>query len=184
MTNSNAMLRFWLMIFSLANLMICEHVSAQQVEKISISLRAGFPVNGNDAGFRQVDVFSDFPLLAIAQSQSGWIFNMRLDAVASVLRQEGGSAFLFSLGPAFLIQKEGSRLALKFGSSPTFLSDARFPNKNLGGHFHFISHIGVTLRVGQNLGLVYRIQHLSNASIVQPNPGLNVHVVGMGVWIE
>ncbi|MFQ5631010.1 MAG: acyloxyacyl hydrolase [bacterium] len=167
----------------IVNLLYFGKALAQQISITSISVRAGLPVNDNDEGFRQYDIFADVGLPVCVQSSSGWTFNMRLDAVASVLNQQNESAFLFSLGPGFLLTKKHSRLALKFGSSPTFLSDARFPNKNLGGHFHFISHIGVTLRIGRNWHLIYRIQHLSNASTVQPNPGLNLHVLGLGVGI-
>jgi hypothetical protein len=155
--------------------------SAQEVERITFSLRTGFPVNSNDKGFRQYEIFSDFRLPVVSQSRSGWIFNLRLDAVASLLEESGEQSFLLSVGPAFMLTKAGGRLALKLGSSPTYLSDPKFPKKDLGGSFHFISHIGVTLRVARNLSLIYRIQHLSNASIVQPNPGLNLHVLGLGV---
>lgn len=157
----------------------CLFAQSSFAQPKSLSLRAGFPVNDNDSGFRQYEVFADFPLMEISTSQNGWHFGMRLDAVASLLEQSDRRAYLLSCGPSFVLTKSGSRWALKFGSSPTFLSNARFPYKNLGGHFHFISHIGVTLRLGQKWGVVYRIQHLSNASTVQPNPGLNLHMVGL-----
>lgn len=177
-------IRFDVVIWFFLCMINIGNCNAQEVNKVSLSLRTGFLVNNNDEGFRQYDVFTDFLLQAISSSQSSLNFNIRLDAVASILTQRGESAFLFSLGPAFLLQKKGSRLTLKFGSSPTFLSDARFPDKNLGGHFHFISHIGVILRIGQKWGLVYRIQHLSNASIVQPNPGLNLQIIGVRILLN
>lgn len=147
----------------------------------SMSIRMGVPVNDNDTGFRQYEMFADFPITKITGSQNGLRFGMRLDVVTSLLEQSDKWAFLLSVGPSFVLSNAGSRLALKFGSSPTFLSNARFPHKNLGGHFHFISHIGVSLRLTSNMAVVYRIQHLSNASTVQPNPGLNLHMFGIGV---
>ena len=54
-----------------------------------------------------------------------------------------------------------------------FLSDTHIqPNVTLSTHFQFGDHIGVGLRRGRyDFGL--RLQHLSNAGLRNPNPGVN-----------
>lgn len=171
-------------LFLFGLLLLANPLQAQRSSRASVSLRGGFWVNEKDQGFRQVDVFADFRLPLQWQSHSGWLLAVRLDAGAGVLNESGSSAFVVSLGPGFLLTKQGWPLLLKLGSSPSYLSDPVFPRKDLGGSFHFISHIGFAFRVFRQVELIYRIQHLSNASRIQPNPGLNLHVFGVGIAID
>jgi lipid A 3-O-deacylase len=52
-------------------------------------------------------------------------------------------------------------------------------DKRSGTAFVFGDHVGVGLRFGERgiYDLGYRFQHLSNASIRAPNPGINLHLV-------
>lgn len=62
------------------------------------------------------------------------------------------------------------------------LSNVRFNDRNLSTSFQFGSHIGAGVFFGHDrrFSLVYRYQHLSNASIRQPNPGIEFHLVQLG----
>jgi hypothetical protein len=48
-----------------------------------------------------------------------------------------------------------------------------------GEHLQFTSFVtlGVEFGAKRNLAVAYRIQHMSNAGINEPNPGLNVHML-------
>lgn len=39
--------------------------------------------------------------------------------------------------------------------------------------------LGLTLRLGQDLGVGYRFQHMSNGGIDKPNPGLDLHAFAL-----
>lgn len=172
----------WLALVTL--LLTMSPAFGQRAEKATLSLRAGFPVNKNDTGFRQYEFYSDRRLPATVRLPGELLFSIRLDATASLLTQAQRAGFIFAAGPGFMLSRVGGRLALKFGISAAVLSNAKFARKNLGGWFHFISHIGVSLRLGHTCGVVYRVQHMSNASLAQPNPGINLHMLGLGLWFE
>lgn len=56
------------------------------------------------------------------------------------------------------------------------LSDTRIGPRNLSTAWQFGSHLGAGVRCG-TFALGYRFQHLSNASIKQPNDGIDFHMV-------
>ena len=51
--------------------------------------------------------------------------------------------------------------------------------RNLSSNYHFGSHIGVGLRFGRQseFDIGYRLQHLSNAGLKQPNEGINFNIL-------
>lgn len=66
------------------------------------------------------------------------------------------------------------------GLRPTWLLRDEFGKDDYGGPVQFASHAGVTLKLGA-FSLSYRFQHLSNASLYDENPGLNLHLFGLGM---
>ncbi len=52
-------------------------------------------------------------------------------------------------------------------------------DRDMGGNFHFGTHIGVGLRFGakSEFDVGYRLQHLSNAGLKQPNEGINFNIL-------
>lgn len=55
------------------------------------------------------------------------------------------------------------------------LSHTEIGNQQLATAWQFGSHLGFGLNLGSRVALGYRFQHLSNASIKQPNDGINFH---------
>jgi len=58
--------------------------------------------------------------------------------------------------------------------------------RDFGTAFQFGSHAGVGARFGPKnaFDLSYRFQHISNASIKEPNDGINFHVLRLGYWFK
>ena len=84
------------------------------------------------------------------------------------------------LTPVFRIQPNGlvgpyAEAAIGFH----LLSKSKIGGKNMSTNFQFGDHIGVGYRFGakQGLDVSYRYQHLSNAGIKRPNPGINFHQI-------
>ena len=94
---------------------------------------------------------------------------------------EIGVTPVFRLGPN---RPSSSRLMpfLEAAVGAHLLSNVRFSDLNLSTSLQFGSHIGAGLYFGKNqtISLVYRYQHLSNASIKQPNPGIEFHLLQVG----
>jgi hypothetical protein len=59
------------------------------------------------------------------------------------------------------------------------LSHTSIGDRRMSTAFQFGNHIGVGYRFGAkaHYELGYRFQHLSNASIKRPNPGINFHQI-------
>jgi hypothetical protein len=97
-----------------------------------------------------------------------------LFGVANMWDEDDEHIFSFSAGPAITMRPFGENVVLDIGSRPTYMSGDEFTAVNLGGQFYFVSHIGLRLRLGDQFEFGARLQHLSNASIESPNPGLEV----------
>jgi hypothetical protein len=94
----------------------------------------------------------------------------------------GENRDLYDLGftPVFRIQPNGlagpyAELAVGFH----LLSETSIGDKHMSTNFQFGDHVGVGYRFGtkQAYDLSYRFQHLSNAGIKNPNPGINFHQI-------
>lgn len=59
-------------------------------------------------------------------------------------------------------------------------------DKRSGTAFVFGDHVGIGLRFGRHgiYDLGYRFQHMSNASIKQPNPGISIHLLRFQIHIN
>lgn len=61
-------------------------------------------------------------------------------------------------------------------------TDSEIGDKDFDIPFSFGSHLGLGAKfgAGQRYELLYRFQHLSNASLGDENPGINFHVIHLG----
>ena len=89
--------------------------------------------------------------------------------------------FDFGLVPVFRISKAAVLLSpfLELGLGPHVHTKSKIENDDFDIPFAFGSHIGLGVELGRskNFELLYRFQHLSNASLGNENPGINFHVL-------
>ncbi len=86
----------------------------------------------------------------------------------------------FGITPVFRIQRNalvGPYLEAAIGFH--LLSHSSIGDRRMSTAFQFGDHIGAGYRFGArgSYDLGYRYQHLSNASIKRPNPGINFHQI-------
>jgi lipid A 3-O-deacylase len=84
--------------------------------------------------------------------------------------------------PVFRIQPNGlAGPYLEAAIGLHLLSHTSIGDRRMSTAFQFGDHIGVGYRFGAkgSYDLGYRYQHLSNASIKRPNPGINFHQIRM-----
>ena len=83
--------------------------------------------------------------------------------------------------PVFRISKAAVLLSpfLELGLGPHVHTKSKIENDDFDIPFAFGSHIGLGVELGRskNFELLYRFQHLSNASLGNENPGINFHVL-------
>lgn len=150
------------------------------IERLVIGARAGINDGRNEEQFTKYEFFINYTLPWVWRSRSGWILAPKIDLTAAALHAAGTTGFLGSLGPAVTLTKQGWRLLVEIGISPAYLGEDRYGQEDLSGHIQFLTHAGVHLRILRCLSIGYEFQHISNADIQQPNPGLNVHNVQVG----
>ena len=103
----------------------------------------------------------------------------RLDASAGWLGRDRFDAAVATLGPTLVLRYKELPLSMEGGVSLTGLSRDVFGTKDLGSLFQFTSHIGFNVDISSGIRLGYRFQHMSNAGLAKPNPGLNMHMLGV-----
>ena len=77
---------------------------------------------------------------------------------------------------------EWGRPYLEIGVGVHLLSNDRIGTRELGGSFQFGTHVGFGVSAGrkEQFELAWRIEHLSNAGLREPNPGINFSMVRIG----
>ena len=87
--------------------------------------------------------------------------------------------------PVFRYQRDVSTpfpVFFELGVGAHGQSESEIEDKDFDIPFAFGSHIGAGFRFGEQgqYEIMYRFQHLSNASLGDKNPGINFHLVNLG----
>lgn len=128
----------------------------------------------------------DYPLFTDGQ----WYVQPYLEASAGYWDVSGGdNVSELSLTPVLRLQGKSMGPGLNWFAELGIagghvLSETRIAGKDISSAFQFGSHIGGGVRFGdkQQWELMYRLQHLSNAGIETPNPGVDFHIIRLGYW--
>lgn len=153
-------------------------------ENFDVGFRYGVGDHRNEEYFRKYEFFFNWYLPWAWRPKSGWILASRLDFTGAALSAAGTTGFLGSVGPSLAVRKTGWIVGIDLGISPAFLSEDWYGREDLSGHIQFVTHGGISLFPIRNLSIGYEFQHISNADIQQPNPGLNMHNIEISyrIW--
>ncbi len=95
-------------------------------------------------------------------------------------RFESGSEhrYFASFGPSLRLTSDVRRVPLfvDLGISPTVIDGSQYGQNDFGTSFNFTSHVALGLRFGRTKNQVVKLryQHISNGSINNTNPGVNM----------
>ncbi len=141
-----------------------------------IGVRVGVSGQTRAGNFTGYDLVGSLPLPWRWGGDSGWSLETNVEGTAGILIGGGQTGFVGSAGPSLTIRRAGFPLYVDGGTAAALISEHRFGRKNFGTFIQFISHISFLLQLGPvNTG--YRLQHMSNASIDENNPGVNLHML-------
>jgi lipid A 3-O-deacylase len=155
-------------------------LSGNEIVWRSIGLRGGVYDGRNDENFKQYESFVTWSLPWIWHPHINWTIGTYFEANAGVLRADGESAFVGSIGPGLYFSGFKDKIDISMGINPTIISKHKFGDENLGGPINFTSHIGLNLNFARHFTIGYRLQHMSNGVIYKHNPGLNMHMIEVG----
>jgi hypothetical protein len=147
---------------------------ASGIRPAALGVRYGSVLNlsGEKVDAERADVFFIFALPWQGRWGSDWSWQSTLELTLG--RYAGDAeASAVALGPSLIARKGTSRLGLEAGVQLTRLSDSVLGARDLGRRTHFTSHIALLWRFSGHWIGGYRLQHISNASTREINPGLN-----------
>lgn len=113
-----------------------------------------------------------------AVGEQGTLTN-RFDFGAIYLEGGDDKGVMLAAGDDLVFNGWNDRLELEAGFRPTWMFDHEYGDDNFGGGMQFTSHAGLAFNWRQSV-LNSRLQHTSNAGIDHENPGINLHIVGLG----
>jgi hypothetical protein len=151
----------------------------QELRWESVGVRYGFYPYGAVDDFYQADVCASWTLPWGWDLDPAWRLQMRLDGSAGLLGEGRLDAGIFSFGSSVCLRRQNSPWSFDIGLSPTLITRTEFSSKDIGSPFQFTSHLAFNFDLGAHVRLSYRFQHMSNAGIAKPNPGLNMHMLGV-----
>lgn len=124
-------------------------------------------------------------------AQDGWKWNQYWEVNLSywyLYRHKEGEEDLFELGitPNVRVERDWTsqwgRPYMEAGLGVHLLSKVHIGPRDLGSALQFGTHVGFGLRFGshEQWDIAYRYEHLSNAGLKEPNPGINFGMVRFG----
>ena len=142
---------------------------------VLVGIRGGVSFIDYDEDFTQFEAFAHYVLPWRWQFDSGWSVATEVGATLGVLEGGGDSAAIGTIVPDLAINKNW--FTLRLGVGPTLLTEDQFGDKDFGTQFQFTSFLSLDFNVNPSWAIGYRIQHMSNASIDDENPGLNLNML-------
>ena len=103
----------------------------------------------------------------------------RFDIGVTHLKGNGDRSGMLAVGADLVLGLWDGCMELEIGFRPTWMFEHEYGDDDFGGAMQFTSHAGLSIN-WQPMVISYRYQHTSNASIYDLNPGLNLHMVGLG----
>jgi hypothetical protein len=145
----------------------------------SAGARFGAGASSSNRDFHQAEAFVDWNLPWHWDLGRKWDLQSRVGLSAGWLGNNHSGGFVGTPGAMLAVGRERFPLWIEGGSGPTVISRWEFETKNFGDAVQFTSHIGLYCDMPWHLRLGYRFQHMSNASLSESNPGLNLHVLAL-----
>lgn len=156
---------------------------ADDIRLLSVGIRAGITgasVIGEEQQqtFREADVVAQVGLPWGWYSQSGWGVGTRLLVSAGALNGGGDTGFITSLVPVLAFGSRDGRFSLDAGVGGALLSHHHFGKQDFGGPFQVTATVGVSVPLFDHLGVGYRFQHYSDATLYgSDSRGADFHMI-------
>ncbi len=152
--------------------------SAVDENRWEIGAQGGTSFSSSDERFVQHEALLNYKLPW--SWQWGRFFDVGTRVISTAGRIHGGGedTFIGSLGLG-IVFFDRHRFNLRIGSAATYMDKKNYGDEDLGTKFQFTSHLGATCRLWKGLNARVRVQHMSNASLSDDNPGVNILMFGM-----
>ena len=139
---------------------------AESMSWYSLGVRYGTN-DGTDkkTDLKRYEVYGVFNLPWSWRLASNIDLDTRLVTSAGLLNGDGDEGFIGTLAPGICFTDRNKRFSFELSGGVALLPDYRLGDEDFGGPLQFIFDVGIGIRLFKHLGLGYRIQHFSDASI-------------------
>lgn len=165
-------------------LIVTVPLAAEETEPVSkenrweVGAQGGFSFNDGDESFTQYETLLNYAPPWRWTIHDPITLGMRVTSTLGALKGGGETGAIGTLGLAFVLG-DGHDFTVRAGSAATYMSKDEYGDEDLGTHFQFTSHLAVTYRFWDELSARVRVQHMSNASLSDENPGVNMMMFGL-----
>jgi lipid A 3-O-deacylase len=142
----------------------------------SVGVRGGSSLVDGSSSFNETQGFVNCSLPWLWDLGKEWSVQPRLDFSAGWLGNRSKDAVIGTIGPTLVLRRERLPFSLEAGTGPTLLSRHNFPSSDLGSAVQFSTFVGLNWEFARHWSVGYRFDHISNAGISSPNPGLRMHL--------
>jgi len=149
------------------------------LDMIEAGARLGFSEDVRGENFNQLEIAAAFRLPWNRNLNNGWTLESRINASAGVIHGGGDTAAIVTMGPGLAWLSPEQQFTIEAGISPTLMSRSEYGDADLGGIFQFTSFVGFNSLIGEQITASFRIQHMSNASLYDSNPGVDQAMLGI-----
>ena len=153
---------------------------AEDIKLEALGVRAGTNQGTLKSGsdIERYELYANLGLPWSWELVSDWNLGTRLNVSGGALTGEGDTGFIGTLGPSVTLGRERGRGILDIGAGIALLSNYAFGSQDFGGPFQFMADIGITALLLRHVGVGYRFQHLSDATIYgSDSRGLDMHML-------
>jgi len=148
-----------------------------------IGVRIGIESTPKRENFHLYELYAVYGLPWKWRSSSGWGVATQMETSLGALHTSADTGFIGSVGTGLTFDKTGINLAPELGISIDLMDRRHYGRQDFGSILLFGAYIGLAYRFDCGLGIEYRWQHLSNNRILYsnntPNPGVDMHMIGM-----
>lgn len=145
-----------------------------------VGLRGGTDATSVAESYAAGEVYFLHDLPWRKELRPGMQLHARFDGGVGYLSAASARGNWLAVGGDVVLSLMDGLWQIEGGLRPTWLFQDEFGKDDYGGPIQFASHAGVTLKLG-SFTLSYRFQHLSNANLYDENPGLDLHLFGLGM---
>ena len=142
----------------------------------SVGVRYGISATHLNDVFQQAEAFTRVDLPWRWQVMDDWLLQWRADFSVGWIYGNKDHGIIGTLGTSVAIKYKDFPISIEIGSCPTLMSRDEFGDKDFGIPFQFTSFGGFSGNIGKRWAVGYRFQHMSNAGLARPNPGLEMHM--------
>jgi hypothetical protein len=154
-------------------------VSAEDLTSWEFGMRGGGDATGLNENYTVAEVYLLRELPWQLDFEGGAVLRARADAGVGYIEASDDEGGWLAMGGDLVLGLFDGTLEFEAGFRPAWLKDHKYGDDHFGGEMQFASHAGATV-VYRQLTFSYRFQHMSNAGIYDHNPGLDLHLVGLG----